>query len=219
MPGNGDAVWGCRWARSGAAKVLKRVLDVAVASVALTALSPVLFAVAVLVWREKSGPVLFRQERAGLRGRTFRIVKFRTMRAARGECEEHARSRVTPLGAALRAWSLDELPELWNVLRGEMSIVGPRPLLPEYVDRYTPEQARRMCMPPGLTGLAQVKGRNALSWEERFAFDVSYVDEWSLWLDLRVILWTVGVVLRRQGVDASDDKTMEPFGGSGPAPR
>jgi sugar transferase EpsL len=197
----------------------KPALDRALAGAALVALSPVLGTVALLVRRRLGSPVLFRQARAGEGGRPFEIVKFRTMRDA---TDAHGRplpdaERLTPFGAWLRSTSLDELPELWNVLRGEMSLVGPRPLLLEYVGRYSPEQARRLDARPGLTGWAQVSGRNALSWEDKFALDVWYVDHRSLGLDLRILARTVGQVLRRDGIAADGHATAAVFQGS-PSP-
>ena len=183
---------------------------------ALTAASPVLGGLAVVVWRRHGRPVLFSQERPGLGGRPFRLYKFRTMRHAvdaDGRLLPDA-DRLTPLGRFLRATSLDELPELVNVLRGDMSLVGPRPLLLEYLDRYSAEQKRRHDVRPGLTGLAQVRGRNAQTWEERLALDVWYVDHWSLRLDLRIIGRTVLQVLRREGISHGTHATMPPFLGS-----
>ena len=158
-------------------------------------------------------PVLFRHRRAGYRGRPFTLLKFRTMRpGAPGEPDD---ARLTRLGALLRAASLDELPQLWNVLCGDMSLVGPRPLLMEYLARYTPEQARRHDVPPGITGLAQVRGRNAITWEEKFALDVWYVDHASLRLDLYILWRTLVAVVRRSGVSAPGHATMPVFLGSG----
>lgn len=200
-PGRGRA------RRPRAARAAKRALDLAGGAAALALLSPVL-ALAVLALLVTQGrPVLFRQTRPGLGGRPFRIVKLRTMRPLRpGEPPYWSDAdRVTPLGRFLRTTSLDELPELWNVLRGEMSLVGPRPLLVEYLDRYTPEQARRHEVLPGITGWAAVNGRHTLRFEERLALDVWYVDHWSLWLDLRILARTAWQVLRRSGVAATQD--------------
>jgi lipopolysaccharide/colanic/teichoic acid biosynthesis glycosyltransferase len=196
----------------------KRAFDAVVASVALVVLSPVLLVVGVLVRRRLGAPVLFTQQRPGLRGRPFRLVKFRTMRDA---LDRDGRAlpddeRMTPFGARLRSLSLDELPELWNVVRGDMSLVGPRPLLMQYLDRYTPEQARRHEVPPGLTGWAQVNGRNATGWAERFEMDVWYVDHRSMWLDLRILWLTVRSVIRRDGVSAEGHATMPEFMGEQP---
>jgi len=188
----------------------KRLLDLALVLPGLVLLAPVLVAVALAV-RFRLGPgVLFRQERPGLHGRPFVILKFRTMQNGPGTDAE----RLTPFGRFLRGTSLDELPELFNVLKGDMSLVGPRPLLMRYLPRYTPQQARRHEVPPGITGWAQINGRNALSWEEKFALDVWYVDNRSLTLDL-VILWrTALAVLRREGISAPGEATMPEFLGT-----
>jgi sugar transferase EpsL len=194
---------------------LKRAIDVVGAGTGLLLAAVPMAAIAVAVRRTLGRPVLFRQQRPGLHARPFELLKFRTMRegidAAGGPLDDAA--RLTPLGQRLRAWSLDELPELVNVLRGDMSLVGPRPLLMEYLDLYTPEQARRHEVRPGLTGLAQVAGRNALSWQDRFALDVWYVDHWSLWLDARILARTVWAVLRRRGI-TDGTATAERFTGS-----
>ena len=194
-------------------------MDVVVAAAGLVVTSPLQAVAAVAVWRELGSPVLFRQQRPGLGGRPFSLLKLRTMRDA-VDASGHVlpdASRLTPLGRRLRASSIDELPELWNVLRGDMSLVGPRPLLMEYLDRYTPEQARRHEVRPGVTGLAQVSGRNALTWEEKFALDVWYADHVSLGLDLRILWRTVRVVVARDGISAADHETMPEF--RGPASR
>jgi sugar transferase EpsL len=190
-----------------ATSFLKRAIDVAGSVAALMAVSPVLAGVAVAVLATDGRPVLFRQARPGLGGRPFTILKFRTMRAPR-EAEVWYASddeRVTRLGRFLRATSLDELPELWNVLRGDMSLVGPRPLLVEYLPHYTPEEARRHDVRPGMTGWAAVNGRNALRFRDRLALDVWYVDHWSLRLDLRIMARTAWQVLRRSGVVEVED--------------
>ena len=189
---------------------MKRAFDVAVASVALVALSPVLAVAAAAVRVALGSPVLFRQVRPGLHGAPFTIHKLRTMRDGTAPDEQ----RLGRLGRFLRSTSIDELPELFDVLRGPMSIVGPRPLLLEYLDRYTPEQARRHDMKPGITGLAQVNGRNAVSFEERFALDVRYVDTWSLGLDLRIIWRTIRSVFRREGISQEGHATAEVWTGS-----
>jgi sugar transferase EpsL len=180
----------------------KRVLDVIGAVVGLTVLSPVLATIAIASLITQGRPILFRQRRPGLEGRPFTIVKFRTMRSPRRDemSLEADGQRLTSLGRFLRSSSLDELPELWNVLNGEMSLVGPRPLLMEFLDRYTPAEARRHEVRPGVTGWAAVHGRHALRFEERLRLDVWYVDHWSLSLDLRIIAATVKQVLQRQGV-------------------
>ena len=161
-------------------------------------------------------PVLFRQMRPGLQGEPFFLLKFRTMNDVRDEQGELLPDdgRLTGLGSFLRSTSLDELPELFNVLKGEMSIVGPRPLLMQYLDRYTPEQARRHEVKPGVTGWAQVNGRNAISWEEKFELDVWYVDNWSLWLDVKIICMTVWKILKREGVNQPGHATAQEFMGN-----
>ncbi|MCH9646992.1 MAG: sugar transferase [Deltaproteobacteria bacterium] len=196
----------------------KRALDLSAAAVALGAALPLLLGVALLVRWRLGRPVLFRQDRPGLGGATFRLFKFRTMsdaRDAQGRLLPDG-ERLTSLGKFLRASSLDELPSLLNILRGEMSLVGPRPLLVRYLERYSPEQARRHAAKPGLTGWAQVNGRNAVSWEERFRLDVWYVDHWSFALDLKIIWLTVVKVLRREGITAQGHASMPEFEGSDP---
>jgi lipopolysaccharide/colanic/teichoic acid biosynthesis glycosyltransferase len=170
-----------------------------------------------MIRRQMGSPVFFRQTRPGLHGRPFEMIKFRTMRDAvdaQGRPLPDA-ERLTRLGRFLRSSSLDELPELWNVLRGEMSLVGPRPLLMEYLPLYSPEQARRHELRPGVTGWAQVNGRNAISWEEKFALDVWYVDNRSLWLDLEIIWLTIRKVIKRDGISAAGEATMPKFTGRG----
>lgn len=206
----------CLVGRVNRSQPAKRAVDVLLASAALVAGAPLLAGVAVAVRIGIGSPVLFRQRRPGLGGRPFLLVKFRTMTDARGPDGDPLPDevRLTQLGRLLRATSLDELPELWNVLRGDMSLVGPRPLLMEYLDRYTPEQARRHEVRPGLTGWAAVNGRNALTWEQKFALDVWYVDNWSLALDARILAGTVWAVLRREGISAEGSATMPAFVGS-----
>jgi sugar transferase EpsL len=194
----------------------KRFLDVLAALGALLLLWPLIGAMALALAATTGRPVLFTQERPGLRGRIFRIYKFRSMtdaRDAHGELLPDA-DRLTPVGRFIRRCSLDELPQLFNVLKGDLSLVGPRPLLVRYLDRYTPEQARRHEVMPGITGWAQVNGRNAISWEEKFALDVWYVDHWSLGLDLRILALTVGKVFKREGVSAAGEATVSEFMGS-----
>lgn len=194
---------------------VKRFGDVVLASLGLIVSSPLLALVALVVATRLGRPVLFRQARPGRDGRIFTIVKFRTMLdadPARGLVSDAA--RLSPFGRRLRSTSLDELPALWNVVRGDMSLVGPRPLLVEYLERYTPAQARRHEVRPGITGLAQVSGRNALTWEERFSLDVQYVDERSLSLDLTIVGRTIGTVLGRRGIAAAGSVTMPIFRGS-----
>ena len=197
---------------------MKRLLDVMLSAVGLLFLSPLLLLLALLVRVKLGAPVLFRQPRPGRGGRIFTLCKFRTMtdaRTADGRLRPDA-ERLTTFGRMLRATSLDELPTLWNVLRGDMSLVGPRPLLVDYLPLYTPEQARRHEVRPGITGWAQVNGRNALSWEEKFALDVWYVDHRSLALDLRILALTCAKVLRRDGIAAAGEATMTRFAGPGP---
>lgn len=170
-----------------------------------------------LVWLLDGKPIFFRQPRPGYKGEIFEIYKFRTMRTQRMDAEGNPikdDDRITRLGKFLRRTSLDELPELWNVLRGEMSLVGPRPLLSAYLERYSAEQARRHDVLPGITGWAQVNGRNTLSWEDRFRLDVWYVDHWSLWLDIRILVLTFWKVLMREGIEANQGGIMEEFKGS-----
>ncbi len=193
---------------------VKRAVDALVAGVGLVVAAPVMAAVAIAVRRDVGSPVLFRQVRPGLHGEPFELVKFRTMRTL-GSADSVANDgeRLTPFGRRLRSTSLDELPTLWNVLRGDMSLVGPRPLLMEYLDRYTPAQARRHEVRPGITGLAQVRGRNLLGWDEKFAADVEYVDRIGPLLDARILVATLITVLRRQGISAPDAPTMHLFTG------
>ena len=198
----------------------KRLLDLALTSTALICLSPVLAAVAVLVRLKLGSPILFRQQRPGLRARPFMMMKFRTMTDARdasGELLPDA-ERLPPFGQFLRSTSLDELPELINVLKGEMSLVGPRPLLMRYLDRYTPEQMNRHEVPPGITGWAQVNGRNAISWEKKFELDVWYVEHCSFWLDIKVLWMTVLKVVKRADINQQGQATQSEFLGNFPAP-
>ena len=200
----------------GVRLALKRSFDIVAAAGALIALLPLLLAVAALVRVKLGSPVLFSQVRPGRHGRPFTIYKFRTMTDA-VDADGHPlpdERRLTRLGQLLRTTSIDELPELVNVLRGEMSLVGPRPLIMAYLDRYTPEQARRMEVRPGITGLAQVSGRNALTWEDRFRLDVEYVDSWTLTLDLGILLRTVRAVIVREGISAENHATMPPYLGA-----
>jgi lipopolysaccharide/colanic/teichoic acid biosynthesis glycosyltransferase len=196
--------------------MLKRALDILVATIALMLLSPVLVVIAVAIRLAMGPPVFFRQLRPGLGGKPFNIVKFRTMRtSAEGEAGvANDASRLTPLGRFLRASSLDEVPELWNVLVGDMSLVGPRPLLMQYLERYSAEQARRHEVRPGLTGLTQVSGRNALDWEAKFKLDIWYVDHRSILLDLKILALTASQVLRRTGISAEGAATMPEFIGN-----
>ncbi len=194
---------------------MKRLFDLLVTLLALPLLALPLLVIALLIRRKLGSPVLFHQVRPGLHGRPFTMVKFRTM------TNEHGpdgvllpdSQRLTPLGLFLRTSSLDELPELWNVLRGEMSLVGPRPLLMEYLPLYSFEQARRHNVKPGITGWAQVNGRNAITWVEKFALDVWYVDNLNFWLDIRILWLTVRKVLVRDGISATGEATMKRFDG------
>lgn len=195
---------------------MKRTFDFLVAAFALMVLALPLLILVLLVRSKLGSPVFFRQVRPGLNGRPFEMVKFRTMTDGR---DEHGTLlpdsvRLTPFGRFLRASSLDELPELWNVLRGDMSLVGPRPLLMEYLPLYSPEQARRHDVRPGITGWAQVNGRNAISWEVKFALDVWYVDNRTFWLDIKILFLTVKKVFVREGISHGADATMPKFQGS-----
>ena len=193
--------------------MVKRALDVISSTAGLLFLSPFLVVIALLVRARLGSPVLFRQERPGLYGKPFTIYKFRTMTDGRDKDGNLLPDgeRLTPLGQFLRKTSMDELPELFNVIKGDMSIVGPRPLLMQYLDRYTPEQARRHGVKPGITGWAQVNGRNAISWEDKFKLDVWYVDNWSVWLDVKIIAMTVLKVLKKEGISQKGEATMEEF--------
>lgn len=192
---------------------MKRAFDVVAAGCALLILSPLGLVLAMLVRRRLGSPVFFVQERPGRHGRPFRMWKFRTMTEQHGPDGRLLpdAERLPPFGRWLRSTSLDELPELWNVVRGDMSLVGPRPLLMRYLDRYTAEEARRHEVRPGLTGWAQVHGRNAASWEDRLRLDVWYVDHRSFLLDLRIILRTVKIVLRKEGISSAGEATMPEF--------
>ncbi len=193
--------------------MLKRGFDVILVVLTSPIWVPMIAVVALLVRVKLGRPVLFRQRRPGWKGRIFELVKFRTMTDARDPAGRPLPDpeRQTAFGRRLRAASLDELPEIWNVLRGDMSLVGPRPLLVEYLDRYTPRQARRQDMRPGLTGLAQVMGRNALCWDEKFEWDVRYVETRSFWLDLRILGLTLKAVILHEGISARGEATMPEF--------
>ncbi len=200
---------------------MKRIFDLIATTVGVIIILFPMLLIALIVRVNLGGPILFTQVRPGLHGNPFRMVKFRTMTDARdasGALLPDAQ-RLTPFGRFLRASSLDELPELWNVLRGEMSLVGPRPLLMEYLPIYSPEQARRHEVRPGITGWAQVNGRNAISWADKFALDVWYVDHRSLWLDVRILWLTVRKVLVRDGISAAGEATMPAFTGCTPEKR
>ena len=197
-------------------KIWKRLFDFLISLILLLVLSPLILILGVIVWINMGGPVIFAQARPGYGGKIFRLYKFRSMRNAsdRNGNPLPDDQRLTRLGKFMRSTSLDELPELVNVLKGEMSLVGPRPLLIAYLDRYTPEQARRHDVLPGITGWAQVNGRNAISWEEKFKLDVWYVDHQSLLLDLRILLMTAGKVFKRESINAPGSATAPEFMGS-----
>lgn len=197
--------------------IAKRILDLTLTSLGLTCAAPLLPVLFLLLRIKHGAPVLFKQQRPGLNGRPFLMYKFRTMtdrRDSEGELLSDA-GRLTPLGRFLRRTSLDELPELFNVLKGDMSLVGPRPLLMEYLPLYSPEQARRHDVRPGITGWAQVNGRNAITWEEKFKLDVWYVDNQSFWLDIKILWMTMVKVLKREGITQEGHATTDYFKGSG----
>ena len=196
--------------------VSKRIFDILVTSLLMIIALPMMGGVAMLVWLKMGRPLLFRQVRPGYGGELFSLTKFRTMNDARDEAGALLpdEQRITPLGRFMRAFSLDELPELFSVLVGKMSLVGPRPLLVQYLERYTPEQARRHEVLPGITGWAQVNGRNILNWEDKFKLDVWYVDHWSLWLDVKILAMTLWKVITRQGISQPGHATAEEFMGS-----
>ncbi|HEX6594173.1 MAG TPA: sugar transferase [Bacillota bacterium] len=196
---------------------MKRLFDLFVSFILLIILSIPMVLIAILIYFGMGRPVLFKQQRPGLHGKIFSIYKFRTMTNAKDEQGNLLPNdqRITKLGQFLRKLSLDELPQLFNVLKGDLSLVGPRPLLVEYLDLYTPEQARRHDVKPGITGWAQVNGRNAITWEEKFKHDVWYVDNQSFWLDLKILLMTALKVIKSDGVNKSENVTMEKFKGTG----
>ncbi|MGE6246208.1 sugar transferase [Psychrobacter proteolyticus] len=196
--------------------MIKRLFDITAASAALVVLSPVYAITAYKVKQNLGSPVLFRQTRPGLHGKPFEMIKFRTMKDAT-DSDGHPlpdSERLTPFGQTLRNTSLDELPELWNVLKGDMSLVGPRPLLMEYLSLYSEEQSRRHQLRPGITGYAQVNGRNAIDWDKKFELDTWYVDNQSLWLDVKILLKTVKKVLIKDGISADGEATMSKFAGN-----
>jgi len=199
-----------------AKKIIKRIIDIVGSSAGMVFLSPVFVVIAVLIRLKMGSPVLFCQTRPGLNGKPFTLYKFRTMK---DEYDVNGNllpdeKRLTPIGQFLRSTSLDELPELWNVLKGEMSLVGPRPLLMEYLELYTPEQARRHEVKPGITGWAQINGRNALNWEDKFKLDVWYVDHWGIGLDFKILWLTLVKVVKREGISADGHATMPEFKGN-----
>ena len=199
--------------------MMKRLLDIIISLMLLIIFSPVLIAISLLIKVNLGSPVLFSQIRPGLYGRPFRIIKFRTMRDSTDEEGEPLDDsvRLSSFGRSLRASSLDELPELWNVIKGEMSLIGPRPLLMEYIPLYTETQMRRHDVKPGITGWAQVNGRNAIEWEEKFKLDIWYVDNQSIWLDIKILLLTIIRVFRREGISQDGLATMTKFMGASPA--
>lgn len=197
--------------------MIKRALDILGATIGLIVFSPILIVISMMIRRDMGSPVLFRQTRPGVHGKPFQMTKFRTMRDAidaDGRPLPDAK-RLTKLGRFLRSSSLDELPELWNVLKGDMSLVGPRPLLMDYLPLYSAEQARRHEVLPGVTGWAQINGRNAISWDEKFSLDVWYVDNRNLWLDLKILWFTIRKVLKREGISSAGEATMSKFEGPG----
>jgi lipopolysaccharide/colanic/teichoic acid biosynthesis glycosyltransferase len=196
--------------------IVKRLVDIVGSVFGLIILSPILIIVSIWIRQTMGTPVFFFQQRPGLHAQPFRMIKFRTMT---NNCDEnsnllHDEKRITKFGNFLRRTSIDELPELINVLRGEMSLVGPRPLLMQYIPLYSPEQARRHNVKPGITGLAQIKGRNAISWEEKFEYDICYVDKQSIWLDIKIMFLTIFVVVCQNGINAKPDQTMPLFTGT-----
>lgn len=196
---------------------MKRLLDIIIASIALILLSPLYFYVAHKVKKNLGSPVLFRQVRPGLHGKPFEMIKFRSMKDAvdaQGNPLPDS-ERLTPFGQMLRSTSLDEMPELWNVIKGDMSIVGPRPLLMEYLPLYSPEQAKRHDVRPGMTGHAQVNGRNAIGWDEKFAMDTWYAENHTIWLDFKIMLKTIKVVFIRENVNDESGHSMPKFKGNG----
>jgi sugar transferase EpsL len=195
---------------------IKRILDVVFSIAVLLMLTPVLLITAIIVRAKLGSPVLFRQQRPGLSGRPFWLIKFRTMTGERDSAGNLLPDdkRLPAFGKFLRSTSLDELPELVNVLKGDMSIIGPRPLMMKYLGRYSLEQARRHDVKPGITGWAQINGRNAISWEDRFKLDVWYVDNWTLWLDLKILLRTIAAIFKREGITQQGRATMDEFMGT-----
>lgn len=196
-------------------KSIKRLIDIIVSLMGIILLSPIFVLLFFLIKSKLGSPVLFKQERPGMNGKIFTMYKFRSMTDA---CDEEGVPlpddvRLTSFGKLLRKTSLDELPELFNIFKGDMSLVGPRPLLVRYLDRYTPEQARRHDVRPGLTGWAQINGRNAISWEEKFELDVWYVDNWSLWLDIKIFFMTFAKVFKSEGISSDTSVTMQEFMG------
>ncbi len=195
--------------------LIKNLLDLSISFISLILLIPLFLILTILIKLTSKGPLFFKQNRPGRNGKLFILYKFKTMNDIREEYGNFLpdEKRLTDIGKFLRKLSLDEIPELWNVLKGEMSLVGPRPLLVEYLNRYTPEQARRHEVKPGITGWAQVNGRNAITWEEKFKYDIWYIDNWSLWLDIKVIFMTIIKVIKGEGINQPGCATMEEFKG------
>ena len=197
--------------------VIKRLFDLIITIPGLILASPILACIAIVLWVKNGRPVVFKQKRPGYHGEVFTLYKFRTMRTDAINPQGNVRTdneRITGIGRFLRSTSLDELPELINILSGEMSLVGPRPLLVAYLERYTPEQRRRHDVLPGMAGWAQINGRNLLTWEQKFSYDLWYVDHWSLWLDIKILALTIWKVLKREGISPMGQVTMEEFQGS-----
>lgn len=197
-------------------RLIKSSLDRLSAAIALIVLSPIIAVLAIAIYRQMGSPVIFSQLRVGKDNKIFTFYKFRTMSDQRDSDGKLLpdMQRLTPLGEFLRQSSLDELPQLWNVVRGDMSLIGPRPLITAYIERYSPEQARRHAVIPGITGWAQINGRNAISWEEKFELDVWYIDHWSLWLDLKILVQTVVKIISKEGVDEDQNTTSREFMGT-----
>ncbi|MBW4535447.1 MAG: sugar transferase [Pleurocapsa minor HA4230-MV1] len=197
-------------------RLIKSLLDRLLAAIALTLLSPFLAILAIAIYLNMGSPVVFSQLRGGKNNSIFTFYKFRTMTDQRDRDGKLLpdMQRLTPLGKFLRQTSLDELPQLWNVLLGNMSLIGPRPLIAAYLERYTPEQARRHAVAPGITGWAQINGRNSISWEEKFQLDLWYIDHWSLWLDLKILLQTVIKIVSKEGIDEDQNTTSTEFMGT-----
>lgn len=197
-------------------KSIKSILDRIVAAIALLVFSPAILIVAIAIYIRMGSPIVFTQPRPGQNGEVFQFYKFRTMTSDRDSNGNllSDEERLTAIGQFLRKTSLDELPQLWNVLKGDMSFVGPRPLMVEYLERYSPEQARRHDVMPGITGWAQINGRNTISWQQKFKLDVWYVDNWSLWLDLKILFLTVWKVVKKEGISQANHATVEDFTGN-----
>jgi lipopolysaccharide/colanic/teichoic acid biosynthesis glycosyltransferase len=197
-------------------RLIKSLVDRLLAAIALTLLSPFLAILAIAIYLNMGSPVVFSQLRGGKNNSIFTFYKFRTMTDERDRDGKLLpdMQRLTPIGKFLRQTSLDELPQLWNVLRGNMSLIGPRPLIAAYLERYTPEQARRHAVAPGITGWAQINGRNSISWEEKFQLDLWYIDHWSLWLDLKIFIQTVIKIVSKEGIDEDQNTTSTEFMGT-----